>query len=116
MGEWRNGRRARFRSVSWKRGGGSTPPSPTLVETDDEGPAGIHSRGAFVVVVGAGMVPTTPLVVALSLRCGVCISAAEPRGGVPEFVGADDIQVDVEHPDPGREPVPGPGAGEHPAT
>ena len=50
LGEWRNGRRARFRSVSWKRGGGSTPPSPTLVETDDEGPAGIHSRGAFLVV------------------------------------------------------------------
>src|SRR6195952_632970 len=37
-GEWRNGRRARFRSVSWKRGEGSTPFSPTLVETDETAP------------------------------------------------------------------------------
>src|SRR6478736_3865736 len=53
-GKWRNGRRARFRSVCPKGRGGSTPPLPTLVETDDEGPAGIHSRGAFVVLPCSG--------------------------------------------------------------
>jgi hypothetical protein len=37
-GKWRNGRRARFRSVCPKGRGGSTPPLPTLVETA-EGPA-----------------------------------------------------------------------------
>src|SRR5690349_16354094 len=54
LGKWRNGRRARFRSVCPKGRGGSTPPLPTLVETDGQGPAGVTARGAFVVRAVAG--------------------------------------------------------------
>ena len=52
MGMWRNGRRARFRSVCPKGRGGSTPPIPTRwrgplsAEIADRGPLVISSPGA----------------------------------------------------------------------
>ena len=64
QGKWRNGRRARFRSVCPKGRGGSTPPLPTQFDDDPARPGSLRERGTFVYRAGH------PAGACADLRCG----------------------------------------------